>query len=431
MQTQNVTVVGAQWGDEGKGKVVDWLSARADLVVRFQGGNNAGHTLVVDGVEHRLSLLPSAVVREDKQAVIGSGVVLNPWAFLEEIETLTRHGISLSPDRLAIAETASLVLPLHARVDAARESVRGAQAIGTTGRGIGPAYEDRVGRRALRLADLRDENTLRERLRHLLHHNNALLVAFGESPEDESKLCQAVLEVAPKILPYAADVPGLLAQAQAEGKRILFEGAQGAMLDLASGTYPYVTSSHTLAAQAALGSGAPLASLGTVLGIAKAYATRVGAGPFPTEDTGKLGQLLGARGAEFGTVTGRRRRCGWLDAVALRHAAAVSDLAGIVLTKLDVLDGLETLKIATAYEGQETNRSPFACASELQPVRPVYETLEGWQETTHGLTNEAELPAAAQAFIARLEELIAVPVLLVSTGAEREAMIVRDEIFAV
>ena len=427
MQTQNVTVVGAQWGDEGKGKVVDWLSARADLVVRFQGGNNAGHTLVVDGVEHRLSLLPSAVVRQDKQAVIGSGVVLNPWAFLDEVQTLTRHGITLAPDRLAIAETASLVLPLHARVDAAREAARGREAIGTTGRGIGPAYEDRVGRRAVRLADLRDATVLRERLRHLLHHNNALLGAFGESPEDEGKVCDALLEVAPKILPYAADVPALLREAVAANKRILFEGAQGALLDLASGTYPYVTSSHTLAAQAALGSGAPLASLGTVLGIAKAYATRVGSGPFPTEDTGTIGQRLGTRGAEFGTVTGRQRRCGWLDAVALRYAAEVSDLDGIVLTKLDVLDGLETLKIATAYENLAGKTSPFASGTDLHPV---YETLEGWHEITHGLTREEDLPAAARGFIARLEELIGVPVLLVSTGAEREAMIVRDGRFA-
>ncbi|MGR4000348.1 MAG: adenylosuccinate synthase [Alphaproteobacteria bacterium] len=429
----NVTVIGAQWGDEGKGKVVDWLSERADLVVRFQGGNNAGHTLLIDGVEHRLSLLPAAVVRPEKIAVISGGVVLNPWAFLEEVDAIRKRGIDLNEQRLWVDPGVALILPVHGKVDRAREAAAGVSgAIGTTGRGIGPAYEDRVGRRALRLCDLANPDCLGVRLKTLLHHNNALLRAFNQQEEDEAAVMASLLEIAPKILPYARSVPNALAHAIANDQRILFEGAQGVLLDLHFGTYPYVTSSHTLAAQAAISGGLAIHSLGKVLGIAKAYATRVGAGPFPSELKDKTGEALGVRGHEFGTVTGRKRRCGWLDVVALRHAVAVSGIDGLVLTKIDVLDGFEEICIATAYEnsgdaGGEQVDDFHAAMMRQGSWRAVYEHLPGWQGLSAGLQDYEKLPAAARAYIARIEELVGVPVWMVSTSPRREDMIVRND----
>ena len=427
----NVTVVGAQWGDEGKGKVVDWLSLEAGVVVRFQGGHNAGHTLVVHGVEHRLSLLPSAVVRPGKRALIGPGVVLDPEAFLAEVKALEGRGISLSPERLGIDSRVSLILPCHARVDRAREAARGPAALGTTGRGIGPAYEDRAGRRALRLADLADSELLRARLEVLLHHNNALLRAFGEEEEDGARMADALAALAEPLLSWMADVPGELAAAGEAGERVLFEGAQGALLDLSYGTYPFVTSSHTLPAQAALGAGVPPRAVGRVLGIVKAYATRVGAGPFAAELEGPLGERLGKRGAEFGTVTGRKRRCGWLDAAALRRAVAVAGIDALVLTKLDVLDGLEEVRFGVGYEGGEGGGA--ASAAGLHPqagARPVWEALPGWQGPTAGVRRFEDLPPAAQAYVSRLEALAGVPVWLISTSPEREDMIVRRDPWA-
>lgn len=426
----NVTVIGAQWGDEGKGKVVDWLAERAAIVVRFQGGHNAGHTLVVDGVEHRLSLLPAAVVRPQTRAVIGGGVVLDVRALLEERARLEAAGFPLPPSRLFVAETASLVLPFHARVDRARERARGAGAIGTTGRGIGPAIEDRAGRRALRLCDLAERDALGERLEVLLHHNNALLRAFGEEEVSQAQVLGELEALAPLILPFAADVPNLLRAAVEAGETILFEGAQGVLLDTCFGTYPFVTSSRTLAAEASLGTGLAARHCGRALGIVKAYATRVGAGPFPSELHDAVGRRLGERGCEFGTVTGRRRRCGWLDGTALRHAVETAGLDALVLTKIDVLDGFEEIKLATAYEldGERITRLPPHISAQAR-LEPVYESLPGWSGSTAGVRREADLPSTARAYIERIEEIAGVPVALVSTGAPREDMIVRADPF--
>ena len=423
----NVAVVGSQWGDEGKGKIVDWLSERADVVVRFQGGHNAGHTLVVDGEVYKLSLLPSGVVR-GKLSIIGNGVVVDPWALLSEIDGLREQGVTVTPDTLQIAENTSLILPLHGSLDRAREAARGQGKIGTTGRGIGPAYEDKVARRAVRICDLFDEGSLTQRVETLLSHHNALLRGLDVKEIDHEEVINSLLQIAPQILQYACPVWQTLNGAHRSGKRILFEGAQGFMLDVDHGTYPYVTSSNTLAGQLAAGSGISIRALGYVLGITKAYTTRVGSGPFPTEQENKLGKLLGERGNEFGTVTGRQRRCGWFDAVLVRQAAIIGGIDGIALTKLDVLDGIGELKVCVGYDADGADYDYLAPNHKIQnSLKPKYETLEGWDTSTRGARSWAELPAAAVKYVRRIEELIGVPVALLSTSPERDdTILVRD-----
>jgi adenylosuccinate synthase len=424
----NVVVVGAQWGDEGKGKIVDWLSERADVVVRFQGGHNAGHTLVIDGTVYKLSLLPSGIVRPGKVSILGNGVVIDPWALIKEIGVLSDQGIEVTPDNLKIAENAALILPLHQDLDGIREDAAGGTAIGTTRRGIGPAYEDKVGRRAIRVCDLADQSVLEAKLDGLLTHHNPLRLAAGEAPIDKQKTLDALLAVAPKILSHMDVVWRHLDQARKEGQRILFEGAQGAMLDVDSGTYPFVTSSNTGAGAAAVGSGMGPGGLGYVLGITKAYTTRVGSGPFPTELHDDIGRGLGERGHEFGTVTGRPRRCGWFDAVMVRQAIKVGGINGIALTKLDVLDGMDKLKVCIGYRIGDTVVDHFPAAmGEQAAVEPVYEEMDGWQDSTCGARSWAELPATAVKYIRRVEELIEAPVSLLSTSPEREdTILVRD-----
>ena len=424
----NVVVVGSQWGDEGKGKIVDWLSEQADVIARFQGGHNAGHTLVIDGVTYKLSLLPSGVVRSGKVSVIGNGVVIDPWALMDEIKRLREMKVDLTPDSLIVAENASLILPLHGNLDRAREAQAGKAKIGTTGRGIGPAYEDKIGRRAIRVCDLEDEAILDNKIEHLLSHHNAILRGLGENEIDGVALRRELSIIAPDILAFAGSAWQFLDNASAKGQRILFEGAQGAMLDVDHGTYPYVTSSNTGAGQAASGSGFPVGGLGFVLGITKAYTTRVGSGPFPTELTDEVGQRLGERGREFGTVTNRQRRCGWFDAVMVRQAVKVSGIDGIAFTKLDVLDGLETLKICTGYRiGDKTVDYLPASMAQQDIAEPVYESMEGWTESTEGARSWADLPATAIKYIRRVEELIKAPVTLLSTSPERDdTIMVRD-----
>jgi adenylosuccinate synthase len=424
----NVAVVGTQWGDEGKGKIVDWLSERAEIVVRFQGGHNAGHTLVVGNVEYKLSLLPSGVVRPGKLSIIGNGVVVDPWALLKEIETMRGKGLDISPKTLRLADNAALILPSHGALDRAREERRGDKKIGTTGRGIGPAYEDKVGRRAVRVCDLGDPKALADRLDDLLLNHNALLRGLDAPEVDRDDLLAKLNEIAPKILPYADTCWRLLDDARRAGRRILFEGAQAALLDVDHGTYPYVTSSNTLAGNAAAGSGIAPAAIGYVLGITKAYTTRVGSGPFPTELSDEIGQRLGDIGREFGTVTGRRRRCGWFDAVLVRQACRVGGVDGIALTKLDVLDGFDEIKICTGYKRGSKKYDYLPAGTTLQAeIVPVYETAEGWRESTRGARSWADLPAAAIKYVRRLEELIGAPVALLSTSPEREdTVLVRD-----
>ena len=425
----NVVVVGSQWGDEGKGKIVDWLSERADIVARFQGGHNAGHTLVIDGMVYKLSLLPSGIVREGKISVIGNGVVIDPWALLAEIETLHNQGVAISPDNLKIAENAVLILPVHQDLDAARESAASeGSKIGTTKRGIGPAYEDKVGRRALRVRDLTDLDALPAKIEHLLQHHNALRRGFGQPDADADALLQKLRDVADKITPYAEPVWRLLHEARRKGKRILFEGAQGTLLDIDHGTYPFVTSSNTVAGQAAIGSGIGPSALSHVLGITKAYTTRVGEGPFPTEQDNEIGQKLGERGHEFGTVTGRKRRCGWFDAVLVKQAVQTGGIDGIALTKLDVLDGFDEIKICTGYmlDGEPINWLPADAAAQAR-IEPVFETLQGWHETSFGARSWADLPANAVRYVRYIEELIGAPVTLLSTSPEREdTILVKD-----
>ena len=424
----NVVVVGAQWGDEGKGKIVDWLSNRADVVVRFQGGHNAGHTLLVGNVEYKLSLLPSGVVRPCKLSIIGNGVVVDPWALVAEIEVMREKGLDISPQNLRLADNAALILPSHGALDRAREERRGDQKIGTTGRGIGPAYEDKVGRRAIRVCDLADPQALEWRVDDVLLHHNALLRGLGEPEVDRDELLAALTAIAPRVLPHAGPVWRLLDDARSRGQRILFEGAQGAMLDVDHGTYPFVTSSNTLAGQAAAGSGIAPGAVGYVLGITKAYTTRVGSGPFPTELNDAIGEKLGERGREFGVVTGRKRRCGWFDAVAVRQAIKTGGINGIALTKLDVLDGFDEVKFCTAYRrgGEIYDYVPAGMTAQAA-LEPVYETAEGWRESTRGARSWADLPATAIKYIVRLEELIGAPVALLSTSPEREdTVLVRD-----
>ena len=424
----NVTVVGAQWGDEGKGKIVDWLSHRAELVVRFQGGHNAGHTLVINGVTYKLSLLPSGVVRPGKLSIIGNGVVIDPWALMAEIDEVRAQGVAIDAKSLRIADNAVLILPLHGQIDRAREEAQGAGRLGTTGRGIGPAYEDKVARRAVRVCDLADPDSLEERVDHLLAHHNALLRGLGADEIAPADVLDPLKEIAPKILPYADTVWHILDEARRQGKRILFEGAQGAMLDVDHGTYPYVTSSNTVAGQAAVGSGLGPKAVGYVLGITKAYTTRVGSGPFPTELDDEIGRGLGERGREFGTVTGRQRRCGWFDAVLARQAIKVAGIDGIALTKLDVLDGMKAIKVCTGYRHGNIHHDRLPASRSAQAeVKPVYESFEGWTESTRGARTWAELPATAIKYIRRIEELIEAPVALLSTSPERDdTILVRD-----
>jgi adenylosuccinate synthase len=424
----NVAVIGAQWGDEGKGKIVDWLSARADVVVRFQGGHNAGHTLVIDGKTYKLSLMPSGVVRKGKFAIIGNGVVVDPWAFVAELAKLKAEGVDITPADLLVAETAVLILPLHRELDAARESSNSLQRIGTTKRGIGPAYEDKVGRRALRVIDLKDPASLPDKIERLLAHHNALRRGMGQEEIDAAQLLAALEEITPCILPFIGCSWRSLDAARRAGKRILFEGAQAVLLDVDHGTYPYVTSSNTVAGQAATGSGCGPRDVGYVLGIAKAYTTRVGEGPFPTELTDEIGELLGKRGVEFGVNTGRKRRCGWFDSVLVRQTVITGGIDGIALTKLDVLDGFAEIKLCTDYrlDGRSIDYLP-ADSVEQARAAPIYETMEGWSQSTRGARSWAELPATAVKYIRRIEELIGAPVAMLSTSPEREdTILVRD-----
>jgi adenylosuccinate synthase len=425
-----VVVVGAQWGDEGKGKIVDWLSEQADIVVRFQGGHNAGHTLVIDGVTYKLSLLPSGVVRPGKLSVIGNGVVLDPRALIEEIDRLKTQGVTVTPESLRIAENACLILPLHQQLDVARESSNSLTRIGTTGRGIGPAYEDKVGRRAIRLMDLADLPALDGRIDRLLAHHNALRGGLGLEPVSAKAVREHLNAVAPLVLPYMDSVWSLLDQKRREGRRILFEGAQGALLDIDHGTYPYVTSSNTVAAQAATGSGVGPGAIGYVLGICKAYTTRVGEGPFPTEQKNEIGRLIGERGREFGTVTGRPRRCGWFDAVLVRQTVRICGINGLALTKLDILDGLPDIQVCVGYriDGREYDYLPAGERAQAS-VQPVYETVTGWQEPTARARSWADLPAQAIKYVRRIEELVGCPVALLSTSPEREDTILMHNPF--
>ena len=424
----NVAVIGSQWGDEGKGKVVDWLSERAHVVVRFQGGHNAGHTLVIDGVTYKLSLLPSGIVRPGKLSIIGNGVVVDPTALLFEIETVGKLGVKVTPDNLRIAENVPLILPIHRLVDQAAEATRGSSKLGTTGRGIGPAYEDKVARRAIRLCDLADEDILRSKLTTLLAYHNTLLQAGGASAVKLEDMMAYLKEVAPKILPFATPVWMLLDQLKKEDKRILFEGAQGIMLDVDHGTYPYVTSSNTVAGMATIGSGVGVGDIGFVLGITKAYTTRVGSGPFPTELFDDVGAKIGKIGNEFGTVTGRPRRCGWFDAVLVRQACKISGMSGIALTKLDVLDGFDTIKICIGYEHNGKLYDYLPSSAKIQAeIKPIYEEMPGWSESTHGKRSWADLPAQAIKYIRRIEELIECQVALLSTSPKREdTILVKD-----
>ena len=426
----NVVVVGSQWGDEGKGKIVDWLSEQADIVVRFQGGHNAGHTLVIGNTTYKLSLLPSGVVREGKLSIIGNGVVIDPQALIDEIGTLEKQGVKVTPESLRIAENATLILPLHRELDVARERASGKAAIGTTGRGIGPAYEDKVGRRAIRFMDLGDLESLRGKIDRLLAHHNALRRGLAMDEVSAAAVFDHLAGIAPKVLPYMDTVWSFLDTRRREGKRILFEGAQGALLDIDHGTYPYVTSSNTVAAQAATGSGLGPNAIDYVLGICKAYTTRVGQGPFPTEQVNDIGKTLGARGKEFGVVTGRPRRCGWFDAVLVRQTVRTCGIDGLALTKLDILDGFDEVKVCVAYKLDGREIDYLAAGEQAQArVEPVYETIDGWQEPTALARSWAELPAQAIKYVRRVEELVGCPVALLSTSPEREDTILMKNPF--
>jgi adenylosuccinate synthase len=419
-------VIGAQWGDEGKGKIIDWLANRAEMVVRFQGGNNAGHTIVVGDKTYKLSLLPSGVV-QGKRSIIGNGVVVDPWSLLDEIARVGQAGLRVTPDLLVLAENACLVLPLHRELDAMREDAA-AQKIGTTKRGIGPTYEDKVGRRALRAIDLKDPASLPAKIEKLLAHHNVLRRGFGHAEVDAAALLQALTELAPRIAPFIGSSWRTLHAAKLAGKRVLFEGAQAVLLDIDHGTYPFVTSSNTVAGQAAAGAGVSPRDIGTVLGIVKSYTTRVGEGPFPTELKDATGERLGERGHEFGTVTGRKRRCGWFDAVLVRQTCITGGVDGIALTKLDVLDGFATINVCTGYEADGVVYDHLPADALVQArLKPVYETLEGWSETTAGAKSWAELPANAIKYVRRVEELIGAPVALLSTSPDRDdTIMVRD-----
>jgi len=424
----NVVVIGSQWGDEGKGKIVDWLSERADVIVRFQGGHNAGHTLVIDGVEFKLSLLPSGIVRPGKISVIGNGVVIDPTALIREIDQITSQGVKVSPKNLMISLSAVMILPVHQRVDQVREAIAAKGKIGTTGRGIGPAYEDKVARRALRMADIIDPVAMAEKIHLLVAHHNIFLKGAGEPPMDADEMIAGVMALREQIIPYLGEAWAILDEARRQGQRILYEGAQGVMLDIDHGTYPYVTSSNTVAGQASTGAGVGMTTIGYVLGITKAYPTRVGSGPFPTEDEGEAGQTLGERGHEFGTVTGRKRRCGWFDAVMVRQAGKIAGITGMALTKLDVLDGMDEIKICTGYrlDGKTLDHFPVATIDQ-ERLEPIYEVMPGWEGTTCGARSWADFPPQAIKYIKRLEELTGIPVASVSTSPERnDTILVHD-----
>jgi adenylosuccinate synthase len=426
----NVVVVGSQWGDEGKGKIVDWLSEQADVVVRFQGGHNAGHTLVIDGVTYKLSLLPSGIVRPGKLSVIGNGVVLDPAALVAEIDKLATQGVAVTPDNLKIADNVTLILPVHRDLDGFRENATTGTKIGTTKRGIGPAYEDKVGRRAIRLNDLADPDTLPAKIDRLLSHHNALRRGLDLPPVDGAALLAELTAIAPRILPYMDVVWASLDEKRRAGNRILFEGAQGALLDIDHGTYPFVTSSNTVAAQAATGSGLGPGSIGYVLGICKAYTTRVGEGPFPTELHDAIGRRIGERGREFGTVTGRPRRCGWFDAVLVRQTVRTSGVNGLALTKLDILDGFDEIRVCTGYEldGKALDHLPASQSAQAR-LTPIYETIEGWSGSTAGARSWADLPAQAIKYVRWIEELVGCPVALLSTSPERDDTILVQNPF--
>ena len=427
---KNVVVVGSQWGDEGKGKIVDWLSSLADVVVRFQGGHNAGHTLVIDGNTYKLKLLPSGIVRKNKISVIGNGVVVDPWALLDEINSIEKLGVIVNSDNLILSESATLILPFHKEMDEIREDTAGKAKIGTTRRGIGPAYEDKVGRRSIRVMDLRSENNLNHRLDTVLMHHNAIRKGLGKKVYEKNKLKNDLMKIADKILKFAKPTWKILDNYKNSGKKILFEGAQGILLDVDHGTYPFVTSSNTVAASASIGSGCGPNSLGYVLGITKAYTTRVGEGPFPTELTDDIGALLGKRGNEFGTVTNRQRRCGWFDAVLVRQTCKISGINGIALTKLDVLDELEEIKICIQYElnGEKIDYFPAAVEDQMK-VKPVYKTLNGWKTSTKGLRENKKLPRNAQRYIKEIEDLTGVKIASISTSPEREDTILIENPF--
>ncbi len=429
---QNVVVVGSQWGDEGKGKIVDWLSEQADIVVRFQGGHNAGHTLVIDGKVYKLKLLPSGIVRSNKVSVIGNGVVVDPWALLEEIKGIEKQGVTVTEENLVLAETASLILPFHQEMDEIREDLAGKGKIGTTRRGIGPAYEDKVGRRSIRVMDLKSESNLNKRLEVVLAHHNAIRKGLGKKLFEKEKLIEDLLKIAPSILKYSQPVWRKMDQYRSEGKKILFEGAQGILLDVDHGTYPYVTSSNTVAGAASTGTGVGPKTINYVLGITKAYTTRVGEGPFPTELTDKIGESLGKRGKEFGTVTGRKRRCGWFDGVLVRQTVKMSGIDGIALTKLDVLDELEEINMCIEYDLDGTKIDYLPAAAEDQArVKPIYKTFKGWKSSTQGIRNYDELPQEAKIYLSELEDFIGTKISSISTSPERDDTILVENPFKV
>jgi adenylosuccinate synthase len=429
---KNIVVVGSQWGDEGKGKIVDWLSSEADVVVRFQGGHNAGHTLVIDGVTYKLRLLPSGIVRKNKISIIGNGVVVDPWALLEEIREIKSKKVNVDPENLILAETANLILPFHQEMDAIREDAAGKAKIGTTRRGIGPAYEDKVGRRSIRVMDLKSESNLDKRLEVVLAHHNAIRKGLGKKIFEKDKLKKQLLEIAPEILKYSQPVWKKIDEFKSKKKKILFEGAQGILLDVDHGTYPFVTSSNTVASAAATGTGCGPNTINYVLGITKAYTTRVGEGPFPTELKDEIGELLGSRGKEFGTVTSRKRRCGWFDGVLVRQTIKISGIDGIALTKLDVLDELDEIKICIKYEvnGKEIDYLPAAVEDQLK-VKPVYKTFKGWKTSTQGTRNMNDLPENAKIYIHAIEDFIEAKISSISTSPEREDTILLEDPFKI
>tara|TARA_B100000886_G_scaffold277000_1_gene200953 strand:+ start:79 stop:1371 length:1293 start_codon:yes stop_codon:yes gene_type:complete len=429
---KNIVVVGSQWGDEGKGKIVDWLSEQADVVIRFQGGHNAGHTLVIDGVTYKLRLLPSGIVRKGKISIIGNGVVVDPWALLEEIKEIEAKGVEVNPDNFIISESANLILPFHQEMDEIREDTAGKSKIGTTRRGIGPAYEDKVGRRSIRIMDLRSEKNLDQRLESLLVHHNAIRKGLGKKIFQKGQVKSDLLEIAPEILKFSQPVWLKIDEFKKQKKRILFEGAQGILLDVDHGTYPFVTSSNTVASSAATGTGCGLNSINYVLGITKAYTTRVGKGPFPTELTDDVGELLGRRGKEFGTVTSRKRRCGWFDGVLVRQTIKISGIDSIALTKLDVLDELEEIKMCVAYEinGRKLGYLPAAVEDQLE-IKPIYKSFQGWKTSTSGIKNMDELPDNAKKYVLAVENFICAKVSSISTSPKREDTILIENPFEI
>ena len=429
---KNIAVVGSQWGDEGKGKIVDWLSEQADVIIRFQGGHNAGHTLVIDGITYKLRLLPSGIVRKNKVSIIGNGVVIDPWALLEEIEEIRLKGIEIEPENFIVSESANLILPFHREMDEIREDAAGKGKIGTTRRGIGPAYEDKVGRRSIRVMDLRSEKNLDQRLESVLMHHNAIRKGLGKTIFKKQKLKKDLLKIAPEILKFSQPVWLKIDEFKRQKKKILFEGAQGILLDVDHGTYPFVTSSNTVASSAATGTGCGPNSINYVLGITKAYTTRVGEGPFPTELKDDIGELLGTRGKEFGTVTSRKRRCGWFDGVLVRQTIKISGIDGIALTKLDVLDELDEIKMCIKYEldGKTINYLPASVEDQLK-IKPIYETFPGWKVSTSGIKNIEDLPDNAKNYIYAVEDFIETKISSISTSPEREDTILIENPFEI